>query len=77
MVHCKQLKNGIRLIVKQMPGLMSVTMGILVHTGASVESESEDGISHFIEHMMFKLPRSAPRLRSCFRFSNCKLYGQF
>lgn len=54
MVHCKQLKNGIRLIVKQMPGLMSVTMGILVHTGASVESESEDGISHFIEHMMFK-----------------------
>ena len=37
-----------------MSGLMSVTMGILVHTGASVESDKEDGISHFIEHMMFK-----------------------
>ncbi len=54
MVHCKKLNNGIRLIVKQIDGLMSVSMGILVHTGASVESDSEDGISHFIEHMMFK-----------------------
>ena len=54
MVHYKKLNNGIRLIVKQMPGLMSVSMGIIVHTGASVESDSEDGISHFIEHMMFK-----------------------
>lgn len=66
MVHCKQLKNGIRLIVKQMPGLMSVTMGILVHTGASVESESEDGISHFIEHMMFK----GTKKRSAFAISD-------
>lgn len=54
MVHYKKFDNGIRLIVKQMPGLMSVSMGILVHTGASVESDKEDGISHFIEHMMFK-----------------------
>lgn len=54
MVHYKKFDNGIRLIVKRMPGLMSVTMGIIVHTGASVESDSEDGISHFIEHMMFK-----------------------
>ncbi len=54
MVHYKKLDNGIRLIVKQMPGLMSVTMGILVRTGAAAESDREDGISHFIEHMMFK-----------------------
>lgn len=54
MVHFKQFDNGVRLIVKQMPGLMSVTMGIIVHTGASVETDEEDGISHFIEHMMFK-----------------------
>ncbi len=54
MVHYKQLDNGIRLIVKQMSGLMSVSMGIIVGTGASVESDREDGISHFIEHMMFK-----------------------
>lgn len=54
MLHCKKFDNGIRLIVKNMPGLLSVSMGIIVHTGASLESDSEDGISHFIEHMMFK-----------------------
>lgn len=54
MVHFKQFDNGIRLIVKQMSGLMSVTMSIIVGTGASVETDKEDGISHFIEHVMFK-----------------------
>lgn len=54
MVKYKQLSNGVRLIVKQMTGLLSVSMGIIVGTGAAYESDSEDGISHFIEHMMFK-----------------------
>lgn len=54
MVHFKTFENGLKLTVNQMSGLMSVTMGILVHTGASNESDAEDGISHFIEHMMFK-----------------------
>lgn len=54
MVHFKTLDNGLKLIVNQMSGLMSVTMGILVHTGASQENDKEDGISHFIEHMTFK-----------------------
>lgn len=54
MVHFKQLENGVRLIVKQMSGLMSVSMGIIVGTGACFETDEEDGISHFIEHMMFK-----------------------
>ncbi len=66
MVHYKKFDNGLRLIVKQMPGLMSVTMGIIVHTGASVESDVEDGISHFIEHMMFK----GTKKRSAFRISD-------
>ncbi len=54
MVYSKKLDNGIRLVVKQMDGLMSVSMGVLVGTGAYAESDAEDGISHFIEHMMFK-----------------------
>lgn len=54
MVHFKQFDNGLKLIVNKMTGLLSVSMGIIVHTGASVESDSEDGISHFIEHMFFK-----------------------
>lgn len=54
MVFEKKYENGLRLVVKEMSGLMSVTMGILVGTGASSETDKEDGISHFIEHMQFK-----------------------
>ena len=54
MVFEKRYENGLRLVVKKMEGLMSVTMGILVGTGASAETDAEDGISHFIEHMQFK-----------------------
>lgn len=54
MVYEKRYDNGLRLVVKNMAGLMSVTMGILVGTGAGVETDAEDGISHFIEHMQFK-----------------------
>ena len=54
MVFEKRYENGLRLVVKRMQGLMSVTMGILVGTGASAETDAEDGISHFIEHMQFK-----------------------
>ncbi len=54
MIKVKRYENGLRLVVKRMEGLLSVTMGILVGTGASAEKDSEDGISHFIEHMQFK-----------------------
>ena len=54
MIQTKVLKNGVRVIVKRMEGLLSVSMGVLVGTGAAFESDSEDGISHFIEHMLFK-----------------------
>ena len=66
MVHYKKLNNGIKLIVKQLPGLLSVTMGILVRTGAAVETDAEDGISHFIEHMLFK----GTKKRSAFKISD-------
>lgn len=66
MVHFRKFENGIRLIVKQIPELLSVSMGILVHTGAAVESDKEDGISHFIEHMMFK----GTKTRSSFQISD-------
>lgn len=66
MVHFKQLDNGVRLIVKQMSGLLSVSMGIIVGTGACVETDEEDGISHFIEHMMFK----GTKTRTAFEISD-------
>lgn len=54
MAQSKTLGNGVRVIVKRMEGLLSVTMGVLVGAGAAFETDSEDGISHFIEHMQFK-----------------------
>ena len=66
MVFEKKYENGLRLVVKQMQGLMSVTMGILVGTGGAMETDAEDGISHFIEHMQFK----GTKTRNAFEISD-------
>ncbi|MCG6974404.1 MAG: insulinase family protein [Desulfobacterales bacterium] len=48
------LSNGIKVITKTMPHLRSVSMGLWVNVGGRDESFSESGMSHFIEHMIFK-----------------------
>jgi predicted Zn-dependent peptidase len=48
------LDNGIRIITKKMPHIRSVSMGVWVNVGARDESQEESGISHLIEHMIFK-----------------------
>jgi predicted Zn-dependent peptidase len=48
------LKNGIRIVTKTMPHASSVSMGVWVNVGARDESAPESGLSHFIEHMIFK-----------------------
>lgn len=48
------LKNGIRIVTKNMPYTRSVSMGVWVNVGARDESALESGLSHFIEHMIFK-----------------------
>jgi predicted Zn-dependent peptidase len=48
------LDNNIRLIVNELPHTRSVTTSIYVSTGARYEPERVGGISHFIEHMLFK-----------------------
>ena len=48
------LKNGIRIVTKNMPYARSVSMGVWVNVGARDESAFESGLSHFIEHMIFK-----------------------
>ena len=54
MIYSKKFPSGLRMVVKQMDGLLSVSMGVLVGTGSCFETKEENGISHFIEHMMFK-----------------------
>ena len=48
------LKNGMRLVYENMPYAKSVSIGIFVKSGSMYETEKEKGISHFIEHMLFK-----------------------
>jgi len=48
------LANGIRILTKKMPHVHSVSMGIWVDAGARDESSAENGLSHMIEHMIFK-----------------------
>lgn len=54
MIRKTVLRNGIRLITQTLPHAHSVSMGVWVNAGARDESDTESGISHFIEHMMFK-----------------------
>ena len=48
------LANGVRILTKKMPHVRSVSMGVWVSVGARDESPEESGLSHFIEHMIFK-----------------------
>ncbi len=48
------LKNGIRVVLNEMPYLRSVSIGVWVKTGSIMESKEENGLSHFMEHMAFK-----------------------
>ena len=50
------LSNGIQIITEPMPSVRSVAAGIWLSTGSRVEKPSENGISHFIEHMLLKGP---------------------
>lgn len=49
-----QLRNGLRVVMEKIPTCRSVSFGIWVKTGSRHEDETTNGISHFIEHMMFK-----------------------
>lgn len=54
MVITKTLSSGVRIVMEQIPYVQSVAIGIWVRAGAVDEEQKYAGISHFIEHMMFK-----------------------
>ena len=47
-------KSGLRLIVNTMQGINSTCLSVFVNTGSINETTSNNGISHFVEHCMFK-----------------------
>ncbi len=48
------LANGVKVITEAMPHVRSVSVGIWISSGSRRETAEENGISHFIEHMLFK-----------------------
>ncbi|MCL1998084.1 MAG: insulinase family protein [Turicibacter sp.] len=48
------LDNGLRIIVEDLPFVRSISFGIWVKNGSRDETAELNGISHFIEHMLFK-----------------------
>ena len=54
MYKYQTLKNGLTIVGEEIPYLKSVSLGIWINTGSRLESEKESGVSHFIEHMLFK-----------------------
>ncbi|MFC2045231.1 M16 family metallopeptidase [Chloroflexota bacterium] len=57
------LDNGLRIVTDTMPQTYGVCIGIFIGTGSRYEEEEEAGISHFIEHLLFKgtLKRASSR----------------
>ncbi|MBQ7573101.1 MAG: insulinase family protein [Clostridia bacterium] len=54
MYEYRTLKNGIRVVAERIDYLKSVSIGVWVGNGSRFERSTENGISHFIEHMLFK-----------------------
>ena len=48
------LDNGLRIVTEHIPYVKSISIGVWIETGSKKESLEENGISHFIEHMLFK-----------------------
>lgn len=53
-IRSSTLPNGLRIITERMPNLRSVSMGVWLDTGSRDETPATNGISHFLEHMVFK-----------------------
>ena len=54
MFHKTTLKNNTHILVEKVPHVRSVAVGFWVDVGSRHENEENNGVSHFIEHLLFK-----------------------
>jgi predicted Zn-dependent peptidase len=57
------LDNGLRILTSAMPHTRSVSIGFFIGVGSRYESDEQSGVSHFIEHMVFKGTTRRPTAR--------------
>lgn len=60
----RKLPGGLALLTVPMPSLESVTVTVWVKTGSRNEDEKVSGISHFLEHMVFKGSKKRPSAKA-------------
>lgn len=49
-----ELRNGLRIVTETLPSVRSIAIGVWVDVGSRHEAPAENGLSHFVEHMLFK-----------------------
>lgn len=54
MIEKYTLDNGLKVVLNSMPFMKSVSIGIFIKSGSVYETFENNGIAHFIEHMLFK-----------------------
>ncbi len=54
------LKNGLRILTVPMQGTETATVMLMVNAGSRFETEKQAGLSHFVEHMLFKGTEKRP-----------------
>ena len=52
------LENGLTIIGEEIPYVKSISLGVWINAGSRIEDEEISGVSHFIEHMLFKRTRN-------------------
>ncbi len=48
------LESGVRVVTERLPGVRSAALGFLMNAGSATEHDEEAGISHLLEHMIFR-----------------------
>jgi len=49
-----ELSSGVRVVTEEVPSVRSVALGLWVRTGSRNETPAQAGVSHFLEHLLFK-----------------------
>src|SRR5499427_987982 len=57
-IHRELLPNGLLVLSEEMHHIRSISIGIWMKTGSRDEAAESNGISHFVEHMVFKGTKS-------------------
>ncbi len=62
-IQKRELKNGLLIVSEVMPHLRSVSLGVWIKCGSRFEGTEKSGISHFIEHLLFKGTRTRSAMK--------------